>query len=122
MRILVYGLTLLAALLFVWQFFGAKGTKVHIINAVLIVLFSVVAVTINTITVTLQRDLVWDMAFVTHTGLGAGFFLGLIATCVLGWQVKRGKELRVWHRNLAYITGMFFFLSLLAIPLIYFLR
>jgi len=118
MRFLVITLTILTVLLFIRQFFGSKGTKSHIVRGVLIGILSVTGVIINTIFVSLQRGLVWDIAFITHIALGAGFFLGLIVTCILGWQTMHKRELRVWHRLSAHMTRVFLFLTLSAAALI----
>ncbi len=122
MRILVLALTLLAVALFIWQFLGVKGKRAHVARGMAIGLLSILIVVINTVSVSTKRGLTWDAVFIIHTILGSVFFSGLLITCALGFLTMRQEVPKSWHRLSANITGIFFFLTLIAAAAIRFFR
>ena len=122
MRILVFGLTLLAVVLFIAQFFGQKGTRNHILRGILVGILSLTVVVINTVEISLKRGLIWDDAFIIHTLLGSLFFLGLVATSVAGYLVKNKRMNSLIHKRISLLTGFFLFLTLSAAVLLRFAR
>ena len=122
MRTIVFGLTLLAVILFVIQFFGKKGTRGHVMRGILVGVFSLVVVVINTWDISLKRGLTWDVPFLAHTIPGTGFFISLGITALLGYLLRHNPSLKNRHRIWANITGSLLFLTLAAAVLIRFFR
>ena len=122
MRILVLVLISLVVVLFVSQFFGKKGTWVHIIKGILMSILSLVIVVINTVEISLKSGLIWDTAFIIHTVVGGLFFISLVATSIAGYRVKKGKLDSLTHYSLATVVGIFLFLTLFTAVLIRFIR
>jgi len=118
LRLIVFGLTGLAVVLFIAQFFGKKGTKNHITRGILVGVLSLVVVVINTLDISIKRGLVWDTAFIIHTVLGSLFFISLGATSVMGYLLKNDKSYLRTHRFLANATAGFLFLTLCGAVLI----
>ena len=114
MRILVFGLTGVAVILFLAQFFGKKGTRGHIVRGMLVAFLSLAVVVINTFDISLKRGLIWDVPFLTHTILGTLFFVSLGITSVIGYLLQNNKALIRKHGIMAKITGVFLFLTLFA--------
>ena len=118
-RLLVFGLTGLAVVLFIIQFFSKKGTRAHITRGVLVSILSLTVVIINTLDISLKRGLTWDLPFIVHTVLGTLFFISLWITSLVGYflgsndVVLKTKKIKI-HRFTANITAVLFFLTLVA--------
>lgn len=121
MKVLVFGLTALVVILFIWQYQAVKGDWSHRSRGLLIGFCSVLVVALNTISIH-KRGYIWDTAFITHTVLGSGFFVGLVLTSVLGWLTWLHKVPTSWHRYSSSVTGVFLFFTLVAAILVHFVR
>lgn len=107
-------LTLAVIVLLVLQFKKPKGDSRHIARAILIGLFVLAVVFINTFTVSRSRGLEWDLSFWVHVVLGSLFFASLLGAYVTGAMAKRAPAWKKWHGRSAYSTATFLGLSLLA--------
>ncbi|MBI5732778.1 hypothetical protein HY967_02335 [Candidatus Jorgensenbacteria bacterium] len=122
LRFIVLGLTVGAATCLLWNLFGQKGTFSHIVRGICVGVFSIIVVVINTIYIGASRGIVWDASFTTHTILGFWFFLGIIITCITGFQVFLRNLPTRFHRISAYLTAFFLAFTLLVAFLIPTLR
>lgn len=122
MRLLVFSLTGMAVVLFIAQFFNTKGTRSHIARGMAVGFLSLAVVIINTVDISLEKGLTWDIPFLTHTLLGTLFFIGLGTTSVFGHLAKNNKALARQHGLIASLTAVFLSLTLSAAILIRFFR
>ncbi len=112
-KIVAWLMSLAALVLLGLQFRGRKGTWWHIIQGTLPFLLVVAVIVINTVTVTAERGLVWDQAFMIHTGLGGIYLILHLATIRSGAIAWRTKVVPYGHKTLAMLTFSFLALSLI---------
>ena len=112
--------------LFLWQYFGSKGTFSHVIRWVAILLLSVFVVCMNSVMVLRQPPRritnLWHIRFMAfHQNVGLIYFALLAAMPLLGLSLTAsvryrwpGDALRFAHRWDVYATGIFWLISSIA--------
>ncbi len=118
----VLSLTILAIVCIILQHTRPKGTLAHYIRGFTVGGASLLVVFINTYFISAQRGLTWDAGFIAHNILGGIFFISWIITVSLGMGMGGSRSARSLHGLFAYITTIFFFLSLVAAGAIRFIR
>jgi hypothetical protein len=121
------GLTGITGLLLLWQYFGSKGTRSHVIRWAAILLLSVFVVYMNTVMVLSQPPMritnLWHIRFMAfHQNMGLIYFALLAAMPLLGVSLMASVRcrwtgavaLRFVHRWAGYATGIFWLISNIA--------
>ncbi len=109
MRILVIAMAVCIGPIILWQFLAKKGSWAHVVRYIAVCLLSVAIVVLNTS----YMQVKWDRAFAFHVIAGSVYFLGLAVVGISGWQLKRGRVSRKFHRWSIGITLVFLFLTAL---------
>ena len=114
MNIFVRTLTLLTVFFFVLQLFGPKGTRVHIVKGVLVGVFALLSIIVNTAWIAFTRGLIWDFPFLIHIGFGAAFLFAWYLTALSGRESMQNPKVKRWHRFFAWMQGIYLFLTIVA--------
>ena len=127
LRLIADTLTLIAAILFLFQFRKQKGDFSHILRGTIVIPLVATSIFINIVSRLLSGGLVWDAPFIIHVLLGSGLFLSICATALSGQSIGRGSEAAIpthvsVHRFYGRVAAVFLVLTFLAAPLLHLMR